>query len=138
MNTVILIGRITKDIEVKSTVSGVNTVTFDLAVKRKYKEGGEYKSDFIRCVAFRSRADFLGNYAVKGDLIGVKGYIRNNVWEKDGVKRWSNEVICEEVKILSKRNTSGGKDDSSIGEGDLMPELPEEFSTDISDEDLPF
>ena len=138
MNSVNLTGRITKDAEIRSTTTGINTVTFDLAVKRKYKESGEYKSDFIRCVAFRNSADYLGSYAKKGDVIGVKGELRNNIWEKDGVKRWNTEVRCEEVEIISKKTPSVGKADSSLEEGACVPELPEEFGVDVDKDDLPF
>ena len=126
MNKAILIGRITKEAEMRSTTGGVNVTSFDLAVKQKYKNSdGEYGTDFIRCTVFRNGADYICGYAHKGDLISVEGYLKNSSWEKDGEKRYRTEVVCESVKILASKKEEA-------------VQLPEEFGADISDDDLPY
>lgn len=125
MNKVCLVGRLTKDAELKSTATGVNTVTFDLAVKQKFKTAGEYKTDFIRCVAFGHNAEFLGNYGKKGNVVSVEGELRNNNFEKDGVMQYRTEVVAKEIEVC----TSGKKETAN---------LLEEFGADVPDDDLPY
>ena len=123
MNKVCLVGRLTRDAELRSTASGVNTVTFDLAVKQSFKTEGEYKADFVRCVAFRNQAMFLSNHGKKGDIVSLEGRLRNNFWEKDGVKHYGSEVEVKELEIFSTKRED-------------VPELPAEFSADTEDDDL--
>ena len=125
MNKVCLVGRLTKDAELKSTGTGVNTVTFDLAVKQNFKTEGEYKTDFIRCVAFRHQAMFLSNHGKKGNVVSLEGRLRNNFWEKDNVKHYGTEVEVKELEIFSFKREDA-------------PELPTEFSADAEDDDLPY
>lgn len=125
MNKVCLVGRLTKDAELKSTATGVNTVTFDLAVKQNFKTEGEYKTDFIRCVAFRHHAMFLANYGKKGNVVSLEGRLRNNFWEKDNVKHYGTEVEVTDIEIFASKR-------------DEAPQLPEEFSADVPDDDLPY
>lgn len=126
MNKVILIGRLTKDIDLKSTTAGVMVTSFDIAVKQEFKNSdGEYGTDFFKCTVFRGGAEYLSNYAKKGTLISVEGRLKNNSWEKDGEKRYSTEIICESVKVLSS-----GKNSSS----DVT--MPAEFTAD--EDDLPY
>ena len=104
LNRTILIGRITRDPEVKKTQSGVSVVSFTLAVNRTYKKEGEQDADFINCVAWRNQADFLGNYITKGALLGVEGRIQTRNYEdQTGKTVYITEVVCETVQALESK-----------------------------------
>lgn len=99
MNSVVLVGRITANPEVRKTQSGLSVCSFTLAVIGRKKEDVY----FINCVAWRQLADFLGQYAKKGDLIGVDGRITSRTYERDGQKVYAVEVVADEVKILAHK-----------------------------------
>lgn len=99
MNRTVLVGRITANPEVRKTQSGLSVCSFTLAVIGRKKED----VDFINCVAWRQLADFLGQYAKKGDLIGVDGRITSRTYERDGQKVYVVEVVADEVKILAHK-----------------------------------
>ena len=105
LNRTILIGRITRDPELKKTQSGVSVVSFNLAVNRKFKKEGQPDADFINCVAWNHSADFLGNYIKKGHLLGVEGRIETrNYDDKDGKKVYVTEVVCDTVQALESKS----------------------------------
>ena len=101
MNKVFIMGRLTKDPELKKTPSGVSVVSFTVAVDRKYKDdAGIHPTDFINCVAFSYTADFLNKFFVKGQLIVVIGSLQTRTWEdSDGNKKYVTEVIVSEVQF---------------------------------------
>lgn len=103
INKVILVGRLTKDIELRKTAQGLSTTAFSLAVNRPFKKEGELQADFINCVAWRQQADFLSNYAHKGDLVGVEGRMQMRTYEGQNGKVYITEVVCDSVQILSKK-----------------------------------
>ena len=111
MNKIILVGRLTKDPEIRSTSAGFSTANFTVAVNRRYKnKEGEYDADFLPCVAFRTTAEFIGKNFKKGSLIGVEGTVQTRNYDaQDGTKRYVTEVIVENVEFV------GGKKDSSTG-----------------------
>ena len=102
MNKVVLIGRLTKDLELKFTQNGNAVCNFTLAVNRTYKnEQGEYDSDFINCQAWRGTAQFIGDYVRKGYQIAVSGSIQTRTYQaQDGSTKYVTEVICDEVQNL--------------------------------------
>ena len=103
MNTVILIGRLTKDVELRYTANEVPVATFTIAVNREYKNAnGEYETDFINLVAFQQSAKLLSEYTHKGDLIGVKGRIQTRNYEDDKGKHYITEVLVEKITFLSQ------------------------------------
>lgn len=108
MNKVILMGRLTKDPEVKY-VQGVNTFTvarYTLAVNRRFKRDGEPDADFIMCVAFGKSAEFVEKYLRKGQQIAISGRIQTEQWEdKDKNKRYSTNVIVEEHYFCGNKTT---------------------------------
>ena len=112
MNCVQVIGRITADPEVKVTQSGKSILIFSLAVQRDYKNrSGEYDTDFFRCVAYQSAADYLGKYAKKGDMLAVSGALRQNTYEnRDGKKVSSVEISVSSVQILSRKKSAPTED----------------------------
>lgn len=125
MNKVVLIGRITKEPEIKNTQSGTAVVSFTLAVDRDFKdEKGNSTTDFINCVAWRTQAEFIANYIKKGYLIAITGSIQNRSWQTaNGENRTVSEVIVDSVKNLTPKENKP-QEKESINE--------------IDDSDLPF
>ena len=104
INNVVLVGRLTKDVEVKKTQSGLSVASFTIACDRRLsqeqKNNNEQSADFISCVAWRGSADFLGRYAHKGDAVGVEGRIQTRNYDRDGQKVYVTEIIANSVSIL--------------------------------------
>ena len=105
MNKVIIIGRNTKEIELRQTTAGTSAVEFSVAVKRTFKNAsGEYESDFINCVAFKNTAELISRYVNKGDMVCVVGRIQTrNYTNKEGKKIYVTEVVVEEVEFLQSK-----------------------------------
>jgi len=106
MNKVILIGRLTKDPELKKTNSGLSYVQFNLAVNRNYtNKSGEKQADFINCVAWRTQDDNLVKYIKKGGLIGIEGEIQTRTYDdKNGTKKYITEVLCNSIEFLEPKS----------------------------------
>lgn len=112
MNKVILTGNIAKDIEIRTTQSGVATITFDLAVQRRFtdRQTGKREADFVRCVAWRQAAEYLGKYATKGTKLAVEGRLETRSYDaQDGSKRFVTEVQVDQVEILTPRISEAQK-----------------------------
>lgn len=109
MNKVFLMGRITKDLEKKTTPSGVSVLNTTIAVDRDFKNGDEKQTDFVDVVFWRHNADFLEKYSGKGRMIVVEGQLQSRKWQdKDGNNRVSWEVQAQNVYFAdSKRNDDG-------------------------------
>jgi len=105
MNKAFLIGRITKEPEIKYTQSGVGVVSFTIAVDRDVKDDqGNYITDFINCVAWRNQAEFIANWIKKGYLIAISGSIQVRSWQtSNGENRSTTEVIVDSVKNLTPK-----------------------------------
>ena len=102
MNTIMLVGRLTKDIEVKTLESGKDVTTITLAVNRSYKNtDGVYETDFIDCTLWEGLANNVNEYCKKGDLVGVRGRIQTSVYEKDDVKHKVVDIIAEKITFLA-------------------------------------
>ena len=133
INRVVLVGRITKDPELKATASGVSVVTFD--------QSGERQADFIQCVAWRYQAENLAKYIRKGALLGVEGRIQTRTYETDQGTRYITEVQCDTVQFLESRSTSAPAQNDSFGSSfkdDAQNELYDTSMALASDDDLPF
>ena len=104
LNRVILMGRITQDLELKSTQSGVSVLTFSVAVERPFvKQGEERQADFITCVAWRQQADFISKYFAKGRMIAIEGTLRTRNYEdKNGSKHYVTEVYVDSVSFTGE------------------------------------
>ncbi len=109
INRVILVGRLTKDIEVRKTQSGLSVAQFIVACDRRFSRqdsSNQQTADFINCVAWRQSADFLGSYARKGNLVAVEGRIQTrNYDDKDGKRVYVTEVVCDNVSLLESKRT---------------------------------
>jgi single-strand DNA-binding protein len=131
MNRVILTGRLTRDPESRATASATEVVRFSLACQGDYvnKSTGERAVEFINCVAFGNTGSTIGKYCKKGSLIGVTGRIRNSSYEKDGAKRYTTDVIVEQLEFLGSRG-----DGSANAPQEEPEEVPVVETTDITED----
>lgn len=101
MNSVCLIGRLTKDVQERRTQNGTAVVSFTLAVDRRKKDDG---ADFISCIAWDKSAETIAKYVHKGDLFGVTGYIQTRSYEKDGRRNYTTEVVTTSFQFLERKH----------------------------------
>lgn len=138
MNKAILIGRLTRDPELKTTANEVSVCSFTLAVNRRFKNAdGNYDADFINCVAWRNTAELICKYFAKGSQVGVVGSIQTrNYDDKDGKKVYITEVSVDEVHFVGDRKKSEG----SAPQMPEMPQVPIDGFAPMpsGDDDLPF
>ncbi|HEG7368444.1 TPA: single-stranded DNA-binding protein [Staphylococcus aureus] len=113
LNRVVLVGRLTKDPEYRTTPSGVSVATFTLAVNRTFTNAqGEREADFVNCVVFRRQADNVNNYLSKGSLAGVDGRLQSRNYEnQEGRRVFVTEVVCDSVQFLEPKNTNDSQQD---------------------------
>lgn len=105
MNKVIIIGRNTKDIELRQTTAGSSVAEFSIAVKRTFKNtNGEVDSDFFNCIAFSKLAETISKYVKKGDQVGIEGRLQTrNYTNREGKKVYVTEIIAENVEFLQTK-----------------------------------
>ena len=142
LNNVVLVGRMTKDAELRYTPQNQAVATFTLAVNRNFKNAnGEREADFINCVIWRQQAENLANWAKKGVLIGITGRIQTRSYEnQQGQRVYVTEVIADNFQLLESRNQNQDKAQTSSNE---VPDFSRNNNSngnpmDISDDDLPF
>lgn len=141
MNKAILKGNITKDIELKTTTSGVDIVSFTIAVNRNFKnKEGNYDSDFINIIAYKQTATFISKYFHKGSKILLEGRIQTrNYDDKDGKKVYVTEVIAENVELIDKKEVENTNDDVAVPTNYKSNyDGGNDTSIVLSDQDLPF
>lgn len=144
LNRVQLVGRLTKDPELRKTQSNASVCQFTLAVNRDFKSEGGPEADFITCIAWRQSADYLTQYAYKGDLVCLYGRIQTRTYEdKDKKKVYVTEVLVEHLSIESKPGTVTVQSRTvAVPEYEPEEEYDDNFSNtpslDISSDDLPF
>lgn len=162
INRVVLVGRLTKDPELRYTPNGVPVSTFTLAVNRTFtNRQGEREADFINCVVWRKQAENVANYLRKGSLAGVEGRIQTRSYEaQDGRRVFLTEVVCDSVQFLEPRSVTERRQEQYGSSGFQQggdsfrpgsqtqtetPDYPQEDpffddseTIDISDDDLPF
>ena len=161
INSVTLVGRITKDIELRKTSSNTSVCNFTVAVDRRFQsqQGNGQSADFISCIAWRQSADFLASYAQKGTIVGVEGRIQTRSYDGQNGKVYVTEVVADNVQIISSRNQTGASANSSYSGNSYnsysnanqtftpaadpgYESMDDDFSNtpslDISSDDLPF
>lgn len=147
MNQTCLIGRLTKDVELKYTPANQAVVQFVLAVNRTFKNAnGERESDFINCVIWRQSAENFAKFAKKGALIGITGRIQTRNYENaQGRRVYITEVIAENFQMLESRNQQQGQQQSQPQQRTAAPQQNKQsdpFSggtpMNLTDDDLPF
>lgn len=144
LNVIVLIGRLTRDPELRYTPSGVPVVNFTLAVDRPFtNQQGEREADFIDVVGWRRLAETVAQYMQKGRLVAVKGRLQIRSYEtQDGQRRRAAEVVAEDVRFLDRGGavnsgeTSGGPGSGRTGGEDPFDDLG--TGIDFNDEDVPF
>ncbi|MBQ6536447.1 MAG: single-stranded DNA-binding protein [Firmicutes bacterium] len=140
LNRVVLIGRLTRDPELRFTQSGIAVCTFTLAVDRNFKSAnGERETDFIDIVVWRQQGENCANYLSKGKLAAVDGQLRVRSYEtQDGQKRKAYEVVADNVRFLSPKE--GGPAPSGAAYGASTASEPSPFGAGdmVGDDDLPF
>lgn len=137
MNICILMGRLTKEPELRSTQNGVSVVQFTIAVDRDFvRQGEERQSDFINCVAFRQTADFVAKYFGKGRMIAVQGSVQVRSYDKNGEKRYVTEVIVDRAHFTGEKRRDGG--DLDYIEPDDIDRANSRDPDVLSDQGIPF
>lgn len=161
MNKVFLIGRLTRDPELRYTGSNIPTAQFAIAVNRNFtNQAGEREADFINIVVWRKQAENCKNYLTKGSQVAIEGRIQTRSYDgQDGQKRYVTEVIADNVEFLGSRNSSGNSNNMSGSADNNAGPSPYDFggspepkgtdvdsnpfadfgaSIEISDDELPF
>lgn len=141
MNKVVLIGRLTKDPELRFAAgSGLGICRFTVAVNRQFKKD---ETDFINCVAFAKTAETISQYLTKGKQIAVTGNIRTGSYDaQDGTKRYTTDVAVESFEFIGNKSSREGNNNSSFGNGDASfgvdgLGMPEDIEL-VDDENMPF
>lgn len=145
-NLVVLTGRITAPVELKTTQTGVAVCSFSIAVERKFKQGEDRQADFINIVAWRGTAEFISKYFTKGSMIGIEGSIQTRKYQdKDGNNRIAFEVIANNVQFIESKKPQGNGESNSLPtpENDPLPEFANRLNDfedlgNIEDYDCPF
>ena len=153
MNKAIIIGRLTRDPEMRTTTSGLTVTSFTVAVSRPFAEAnGERGTDFLNCVVWRKQAENVAKYCQKGSQVAVEGRIQTRSYDaQDGSKRYVTEIVCDNVTFLGTRADAANSTAPRTYEND-MPMNNDIVTTDISedpfkdfgneitlsDDDLPF
>lgn len=149
INSVVLVGRLTKDVELRKTQSGLSVASFTIACDRRLsqeqKNNNEQSADFINCVAWRGSADFLGKYAHKGDTVGVEGKIQTRNYDRDGQRVYVTEVLANSVNLLHSKQTAQPQEQASYEPQPTQEPKPQQMSdfdylpnVEVSSDDLPF
>jgi single-strand DNA-binding protein len=151
INRVVLVGRLTKDPELRYTTSNIPVAKFTLAVNRTFAgPTGEREADFIQCVIWRKQAENITKFVRKGSLVGVEGRIQTGSYDdKDGIRKYTTEVVCDSVQFLEPKSASQDTgyypdNDRDSYEPQYRKEAPQEKrreSTpviDVAEDDLPF
>lgn len=137
INNVVLIGRLTRDPELRYTPSNIAITTFNMAVNRNFKnQDGNREADFINCMIWRQQAENFANWVKKGNLVGITGRIQTRSYDnQQGQRVYVTEVVADTFQLLEKR-------DNSANQANIEDQMPASFGStnplDISDDDMPF
>ena len=152
INRTVLVGRLTKDPELRYTSGNIAFARFTLAVNRTFAgPSGEREADFIQCIAWRRQAENLARFVRKGSLIGVEGRIQTGSYDdKDGIRKFTTDVVCDSVQFLEPK----GSDNAAPQDRDFNNDYKQSFyeerpqqrkeqqssipSIDVTEDDLPF
>lgn len=141
INRVILVGRLTKDVDLKYTPNGVPVATFTLAVNRTFtNQNGEREADFVNIIVWRKQAENAANYLKKGSLAGIDGRIQTRNYDgQDGRRIYVTEVVAESVQFLeSKKSSSYQPPAEPPPSRENNTQSNDHNYIDIQDDDLPF
>jgi single-strand DNA-binding protein len=138
MNKAILVGNLTRDPEQRTTQSGASVTSFTVAINRRFKsQDGSQQTDFINCVAWRSTAEFIAKYFVKGSRIGIVGSIQSRSYDdQNGNRKYVTEVVVDEAEfVTSKSQNPGAQMDAPAAaqQPAAAPSADELFADELSD-----
>lgn len=137
MNKVILMGRLTRDVEMRQTPNGVSVARFSIAVNRRFKSEGQPDADFINCVAWRQTGEFIARYFQKGSMIAVVGSIQSRSWDgQDGKKQYSTEVVVDDAYFTGSKGDTEKSDSDTAAPTENQGGFDNYGSED--EDDLPF
>lgn len=132
INTVVLVGRLTKKPELKFTTTGTKYTQFTVAVQRNFKnKDGEYEADFINCRLWRTAAENFAKFTDKGSLVGIEGRIQTSSYDKDGKTVYITEVVAEEFSLLETKKVVETRNNA------VQP-IEESPFNGVTDDELPF
>ena len=135
MNKVMLIGRITRDPELRYTSSNIPSVRFTLAVNRPFEnQNGERETDFINIVVWRKKAENVKKYVSKGSLVAVEGRIQTGSYEKDGQRVYTTDVVADNVQFLESKAQSQNRVEDNVTPADFAFNNDSAQTTDMSEE----
>ena len=154
MNNVVLVGRLTRDPELRTTQNGIATCQITVAVNGIPSQNGDRNTDFINVVVWRRQAENVSKYCTKGSLVGVNGRIHTRSYDAtDGTKRYVTEVVADNITFLGSNNRSSSQysdvmpDYNNVDQSTSTPETTDliddpfkDFGSEVvlSDDDLPF
>ena len=153
LNQVVIVGRLTKDPELRYTGSNIAVATFSLAVNRNFQnQNGEREADFINIVVWRKQAENVKNYLIQGSQVAIDGRIQTRSYDdQDGKKRYVTEVVADNVEFLGSKSSNKGSNDVmdnpfqvenevDLKTTDVKDDPFKDFGDEIkiSDDDLPF
>lgn len=139
LNTTIMMGRLTRDPEFRTTNSGIPVATFSIACERDRQSGGEKAVDYFDCVAWRKTGEFVSKYFRKGKPILISGRFQMRDWvDKEGKKRRSYELVCDSIEFCGGDRVTGQAQAAPANVGDVLPGAAPEFDADIDDIDVPW
>lgn len=134
INNVVLVGRLTRDPELRRTQSNISYVRFTLAVNRSFTDqSGERQADFINCIAWRAQADNLARFMKQGSLIGLQGRIQTGSYESEQGMRYTTDVVADSIQFLESRNQQ--QDSSNQSSSNDYYDVQKDI---VTDDDLPF
>lgn len=150
INRTVLVGRLTKDPELRYTSGNIAFARFTMAVNRTFAgPSGEREADFIQCIAWRKQAENLARFVRKGSLIGVEGRIQTGSYDdKDGIRKFTTDVVCDSVQFLEPKGSDNGPQEDAFNDDykqkfyDEKPQQKQPKSSipsiDVTEDDLPF
>ncbi|MBR4723398.1 MAG: single-stranded DNA-binding protein [Clostridia bacterium] len=150
MNKVILMGRLTRDPEMRQTTGGIQVCSFSVAVNRRFAKDGQQNADFINCTAWRQQAEFICKYFHKGSMIALVGSLQSRSWEnQEGKRQYATDVVVDEVYFTGSRQESNtGAQEGGYNMTQPAPQQEADVFGDIdsmgfqtiegSEDDLPF
>lgn len=134
MNKVMLIGRLTRDVEVNYSANSTAVARYTLAINRPYKREGDQEADFLRCVAFGKTAELAERYLAKGMRVAIDGRIQTGSYtNRDGQKVYTTDIIVERQEFLEKRADNSPSAPDAPYDSDSFMDIPDGI-----DEELPF
>jgi len=139
MNLVTLVGRLARDMELRSTNTGKAVGNFSVAVDRRFKKDGQPTADFFNVVTWGKQAELIDQYLSKGDRIALSGRLQTREYQaKDGSNRYITEVVLESFDFINNKKEEQGQQVYKKVKNDTMLDLDDDFTLMVDDDNIPF